>query len=142
MKKVGRPVDISDININEINDWLNSNIDARKIIICQIFISLNNGIRMDEICRVFNVSRESVRIWKQILRNKGLKGLLEDKKRGKHPKLVPEQWQELIKILSKPPKKQGINKNKWNGKILQEFVLNKWKVSINIRTAQTWLAQL
>ena len=85
--KAGRPVDISGINIDEIETWMNSNKLIRKSLICQSIIALNNGVPMKEVCNVLGVTRESVRLWKGQLREEGIEGLLKEKKVGKRSKL-------------------------------------------------------
>jgi transposase len=138
--KVGRPVDISGINVVEIQNWLNSNKMARKILICQSIIALNRQIPMNEVCRVLGVTRESVRLWKEQLRKEGLNGLLKEKKPGKRSKLDEKKRKELKNITRISPKKQGYNKSKWTGLLIQDFVLKKWGFNISLRTAQLWLA--
>ncbi len=82
--KVGRPVDLTGINICEIEKWMYSNKISRKILICQSIISLNNGIKMNDVCNVLGVTREGVRLWKEQFRQHGLQGVLEEKKVGKN----------------------------------------------------------
>ena len=61
--KLGRPVDISGINIDEIEEWMHSNKMTRKAVICQSILSLYEGVSMNEVCNVLGVTRESVRLW-------------------------------------------------------------------------------
>ncbi len=81
--KIGRPVDLSGINICEIEKWMDSNKFSRKILICQSILSLNNGTPMSEVCNVLGVTRESVRLWKEQFRKHGIQGVLSEKKVGK-----------------------------------------------------------
>ena len=138
--KVGRPVDISGINIDEITIWLNSNKLARKSLICQSIIALNNGVPMKEVCNVFGVTRESVRLWKEMLRKEGLKGVLRERKVGKRSKLNEEKKNELKRIVNLSHKRQGYKTKKWTGRILQDFIVRKWGFHISLRTAQLWLS--
>lgn len=138
-KKSGRPVDLSGINVLEIKEWMKNNTQVRKAIICQSIISLNDGVSMTDVCKVLQVTRESVRLWKESLRTEGLSGLLMDKKKGKRSGISVENKKELVSILKKSPKKQGFSENKWTGKLVQIFVLKKWNYKITIRTAQLWM---
>ena len=140
--KLGRPVDISGINIDEIEDWMHSNKLTRKILICQSFIALNNHVSMNQVCNVLGLTRESIRLWKEQLRKEGLTGLLKEKKVGKRSKLNEDKKKELKSIIRKSPKRQGYKTKKWTGLLVQDFVLKKWKFKISLRTAQLWLSKI
>lgn len=140
--KAGRPVDISGINIEEIELWLNSDKLVRKSLICQSIISLYNGVPMKEVCNVLGVTRESVRLWKEQLRKEGLEGLLKEKKVGKRSMLNEMKKKELRDIVRLSPKRQGYKTKKWTGLLVQDIVLKKWNLSISFRTAQLWLSKI
>ena len=140
--KKGRPVDISGININEIEDWMYSNKITRKILICQSIISLNNDVPMKEVCNVLGVTRESVRLWKEQFRQIGLQGVLKEKKVGKRSKLNEDKKKELRTIVKLSPKRQGYKTKKWTGLLIQDFVLKNWRFEISLRTAQLWLSKV
>ena len=140
--KVGRPVDLAGINICEIEKWMYSNKISRKILICQSIISLNNGIKMNDVCNVLGVTREGVRLWKEQFRQHGLQGVLKEKKVGKRSKLNVDKKEELKKIVKLSPKRQGYKTKKWTGLLIQDFVLKNWKFKISRRTAQVWLSKV
>ena len=138
----GRPVDLSGINIAEIESWMYSNKLYRKILLCQCFIALNNGASMNNVCEVFGVTRESVRLWKKQFRQYGLKGVLKEKKVGKRSKLKADKKEKLKEIVGKSPKRQGYKAKKWTGLLIQDFVLKNWEIKISLRTAQLWLSKV
>ncbi len=137
--KVGRPVDLSGIDIDEIEIWMHRNKTSRKAIVCQSIISLNNGVSMTKVCDVLGVTRESVRLWKEQFRKHGLQGVLEEKKVGKRSKLNAVKIEELKKVVKTSPKKQGYKTKKWTGVLIQDYVLKRWGFKISTRTAQLWL---
>lgn len=141
-KSAGRPIDLSGIDIDVLKKWMTGTPLSRKAIICQLFISLNNGASMAEVCRVMGVTRESVRLWKQELKTKGFDELVRIKKKGKRTKLTGEQEVDLRGIVSKSPKKQGYIGSKWTGRMVLDFVQKKWGHVITLRTAQLWLADI
>jgi hypothetical protein len=59
---LGRNVDITGVNIDELEKWMNSSKHHRKTLICQSFIALNSGASMTAVCEVLGVTRESVRL--------------------------------------------------------------------------------
>lgn len=140
--KIGRPVDISGINISEIEKWMCLNKISRKILICQSIISLNNRVPMNEVCDVLGVTRESVRLWKEQFRQYGLQGVLKEKKVGKRSKLNVDKKEELKKIVKLSPKRQGYKTKKWTGLLIQDFVFKNWELKICLKTAQLWLSKI
>ncbi len=144
MKKLltGRPIDLSGINIKEIIDWINSDNRAKGIIKCQAIISLHNGNSMQDVCAVFGVTRETVRKWKESLRQGGTAALLNKKKAGKRSKISCERQTELKRLIKQKPTKYGYDGKKWTGKILKDFLQKNWNIKIGIRAAQLWLCQL
>lgn len=140
--KSGRPVDISGINIHEIEEWMHLNKISRKVLICQSIISLNNGASMKDVCNVLGVTRESVRLWKEQFRLHGLQGVLKEKKVGKRSKLNADRKEELKIIVKRSPRKQGYKTKKWTGLLIQDFVLKNWEWEISLRTAQLWLSKV
>jgi len=140
--KVGRPVDLTNINISEIEIWMYSNKISRKILICQSIISLNNGASMNNVCDVLGVTRESVRLWKEQFRQYGLQGVLKEKKVGKRSRLSEDRKKELKKIVKLSPKRQGCKTKKWTGLLIQSYVLKNWELKISLRTSQLWLSKV
>lgn len=141
-KQTGRPVDLSSINVQEIDDWLSSNKMARKILICQAIIALDRGVKMMEVCNVLDITREGVRLWKNQLRKQGLKGMLRQGKVGKRSKLNQQRKNELKKIIKKSPASQGYKNKKWTGLLIQDYVRKQWGYDISLRTAQLWLSKI
>ena len=72
--KAGRKPNTKGINVEELKKWTTD--DEKKIaaIKCQVLISLARGNSVADVCRVFNVTRESIRIWRNIIQEKGRNG--------------------------------------------------------------------
>lgn len=138
----GRPIDLSRINIKELIDWINSDNHAKGIIKCQAIISLYNRNSMKNVCSVFGVTRETIRKWKEKLRQGGIVELLYEKKAGKRIKINIEKQKELKNLIKQKPIKYGYDSKKWTGKILKDFLEKIWNIKIGIRTAQLWLKQM
>ncbi|MDP2750290.1 MAG: helix-turn-helix domain-containing protein [Nanoarchaeota archaeon] len=143
MKNIsGRPVDLSDINVQEIADWMKNSKNARCYIKCQSFISLYNGNSMQDVCKVLGITRETVRVWKNQLRKNGLTGLISMKKVGKRAKISNDKLQEIKKLIKRKPTIYGYEAKKWTGQILADYVEKKWALKIGIRAAQLWLRKI
>lgn len=53
-KQTGRPIDLSGINIHELDEWLSTNKMARKILICKAIIALNRRVKTTEVCNILD----------------------------------------------------------------------------------------
>ena len=97
---------------------------------------------MQDVCAVFGVTRETVRKWKERLRQGGIAALLNEKKAGKRTKISVEKQRELKGLIKQKPAKYGYDNKKWTGVILKDFLKKNWNIKIEIRTAQLWLKQI
>ncbi len=141
-KTLGRPVDITGININEIELWMKNNKSRNSIIICQSILALNQDATMTEVCHVMGVTRETIRIWKEKLRHGGLDQVLLEKKVGKRSKLNIQRESILREAVKKSPGNYGYSHTKWSGKLVQQFAADQWKLPIGLRTAHQWLVKV
>jgi transposase len=138
-KKVGKPVDISGINVLELEQWLNINPTKMTVLKCQSIIALSRGVGMNKVCEVMGVTRETIRIWKGQLRLEGLGGILKTGKVGKRSRLTPDKQSQLKALLKKSPKKYGYESKKWTGKLVKQYIHQHWELSISLRTANLWM---
>ncbi len=139
MKNKGRKVDLSNINIREIESWLLNNKNTNSILKCQSILALSRNAKMQEVCSVFGVTRESVRQWKKQLRKGGLTELLKKGKVGKRSKLNTIRLRKLSQVIKQSPENCGLKGKKWTGKLIRTYACEKWKIKISIRTAYQWL---
>ena len=139
---VGRNVDLSGIDTAEIKEWLINNQQARDYIKCQSIVSLSKGIAMQDVCKVLGVTRESIRIWKNQLRQGGIPNLLTAKKVGKRSLMDIEKIRALKKLVKQKPAKYGYEATKWTGITLSDYIKTNWGITIGTRAAQLWLKQI
>ena len=141
-EKAGRKPNTKGINVEELKKWTTD--DEKKIaaIKCQVLISLARGNSVADVCRVFNVTRESIRIWRNIIQEKGPEGLISQSKRGRKSNLSAELKRDLKKVLAKPPYAIGYKANKWSGKVLCLYLEDQYDLRITNRTAQLWMKKI
>ena len=120
---------------------MQSNKQSKDILKCQSILALYRGVRMKEVCNVMGITREAVRLWKEQLRKGGLSELLKKGKVGKISRLTALKLKELKKIIKQPTENYGSNKKKWTGSLVKQYVKQKWKIEISMRTAHQWLSK-
>ncbi len=121
-----RPVKIEGLNSGELEAWIKQDGDRKAAIMCQILIALCNGNSMTEVCKMFNVTRESVRRWRNIVVSKGPNGLVAHSFHGRKSQLTPALKKQLKKIMAKPPHRIGYKKPRWSGKLLVSYLESEY----------------
>lgn len=94
---------------------------------------------MAEVCKMFNVTREGVRKWRNLVASKGPQELVKHCCKGRRSKLTPSPAKQLRKIMAEPPHMIGYKNPKWTGKLLASYLQKEHNIEISIRTAQLWL---
>lgn len=140
--RAGRKPNTKGINAEKLKEWTAD--DKKKIaaIKCQALISLSLGNSVADVCRVFNVTRESIRIWRNIIQEKGPDGLISQSKRGRKSNLSAELKRDLKKVLAKPPYAIGYKASKWSGKVFCLYLEDQYGLKITNRTAQLWMKKI
>lgn len=134
-----RPVKTDGLDPTALEAWIKQDNNREAAIKCKILIALCNGNSMTEVCKMFNVTREGVRSWRNIVVSKGPGELVKHCYKGRRSQLTPPLAKQLKKILAKPPHRIGYKNPKWNGKLLVEYLQKEHNIEISIRTAQLWI---
>ena len=137
--KLGKPVDISGIDPQELKNWIKQDKTRWAAIKCQALIALSNGASVTEVCNVLDVTRESLRVWRNRLKREGPQGLIGQKRKGKKSYLTIEVRDDLKNLILKSPVEFGHDEKYWNGKLIRSYLKKKWGIEIALRTVQNWL---
>ncbi len=135
----GRLANITGINPDELSKWIRQDRTRQAAIKCQALIALTRGVSVTEVCNVLNVTRESLRLWRERLRAEGPEGFTAHKNKGRKSYLTETIRNDLKNVILEPPQKIGYNEKYWDGKIVCRYLNEKWNIEISVRTAQNWL---
>lgn len=138
-RKAGRKPIIKGIYAQELEKWIQDDEKKNAAIKCQVLIALAHENSVADVCKIFNVTRESIRVWRNIVQKKGPMGLVSQSKKGRKSNLSGELKRDIKKVIAKPPYEVGYKTSKWTGKVLCQYLENKHGVKISIRTAQLWM---
>ena len=136
--RLGKPVDISAINPKLLNEWIRKDKVRWAAVKCQALIALHEGVSVTEVCNIFNVTRESLRLWRDRLKEEGIDGFVKYSK-GKKSNLTTEVKNYLQKVIHADPIEQGYNGKNWTGKLVCKYLKDHRDIEISVRTAQNWL---
>lgn len=84
---------------------------------------------MREIADDVNVSVSAVSMWLQNMMTRGI-GEDYEIKRGRPPKLTPEQLNQLSVDMREPPVRYGLDSATWVSRTVAQYVLQKFGISI------------
>ena len=101
-----------------------------------------SGWKSTAVAKLFNISRPSVIEWIKKA-NREVEGSVEDKPRfGRPGKLSEEVSKVLEDDLRKSPREYGLNRFRWDGVVVVEFLRKNLSIGIKPRQARNWLKRL
>lgn len=142
MKTRGKPVDISSINVAELQKWLKAEPERNIALKCQALIALAKGVSVKSVCIVLDISRESLSQWRKLVSNEGIIGFRQKSGRGRKSGLTKQIEEDLKVQLLKTPSELGYKQAIWNGKLVCKYLADKHSKIIAVRTAQDWLKKI
>jgi len=142
MKTRGKPVDISSINVAELQKWLKAEPERNIALKCQALIALAKGVSVKSVCIVLDISRESLSQWRKLVSNEGIIGFRQKSGRGRKSGLTKQIEEDLKVQLLKTPSELGYKQAIWNGKLVCKYLAEKYSKIIAVRTAQDWLKKI
>jgi transposase len=142
MNKRGKPVDISAINIADLEEWIKSSPDRISAVKCQALIALSKGVSVSNVCVVLDVTRETLSQWRKRLSLEGVNGLCLKTGQGRKSGLTQQIEDDLKVQLLKTPSELGYSQAIWDGKLVCKYLSEKHSHTIAVRTAQDWLIKI
>ena len=101
-----------------------------------------SGWKSTAVAKLFHISRPSVIEWIKKANREGV-GSVEDKPRlGRPGKLNEEVSKVLEDALGKSPQEYGLNRFRWDGVVVVEFLRKNLSIGIKPRQARNWLKRL
>ena len=142
MKTRGKPVDISSINVAELEQWIKDKPDRQIALKCHALLALTKNISVKVVCLVFGITRETLRQWRKQLSNEGIKGLELKPGKGKKTGLTDQIKADLKCQVLKTPSELGYKQAIWDGKLVCKYINDTYTQTIAVRTAQDWLNKI
>jgi transposase len=98
-----------------------------------------------EVAALYGIARKTVTRWVNKLNadEKGdITALLEVPKPGRNTKMSKRQLALIDKVLTKSPRKVGIQEDKWTGAVLSDYLKKKYGIELKTRMCQRWIRTL
>jgi transposase len=100
------------------------------------------GWRSTEVARLFDVARWSVVKWIRRVNEEGASALEDRKRSGRPCRLSLEIQRDLEKALQNDPNQFGLQRNRWDGIGVVEYLRRVHGVRLKVRQAQRWIRRL
>ena len=114
--------------------WIGLRIAAMLLVL--------EGWRSTEVARLFDVARWSVVKWIRRVNEEGVSALEDRKRSGRPCRLSLEIQSALEKALQDHPKQFGLQRNRWDGIVVVEYLRRVHGVRLKVRQAQRWIRRL
>jgi transposase len=103
---------------------------------------LLSGWKSTAVSRLFGVSRQAVVDWVRKANRQGLDSIFDVERSGRPTRLDRVAQDKLEKALAKSPEEFGLQRNRWDGVMLVEFLRQECNVELKPRQARNWLRRL
>ena len=141
-RRRGRPAAKVSLNRETVQAWLKTHEDAKIGIKLRAMLAIAEGIPVNMVCQVLDVSREAIRKWRRAVQQDGLEGLALKEGRGKKTGLTQDIRTALEQAVASAPRNAGYDVAVWTAKVVVQFVQDRFGKAIAERTARTWLKTL
>jgi len=101
-----------------------------------------DGWSSTKVAKLFSVTRWSVVQWIQRVNEEGLAGLEEKSRPGRPTRMDGDLLKVLEEALQNDPRKYGLNRNRWDGIVVVEYLKKHHRVQMEVRQAQRWIRRL
>jgi transposase len=98
-----------------------------------------------EVASLYGVDRKTVTRWVNKLNateQGDIAALLDVPKPGRNTKMSKKQLAIIDKVLTKSPRKAGIQADKWTGAVLSDYLKKRYGIELKIRMCQRWIRTL
>ena len=101
-----------------------------------------SGWKSPAIAQLFGVSRWAVCQWIGLANEHGLRSVHSRPAPGRKPRLSAAVQQQLDLALQESPEKFGLNRTRWDGVLVVEYLRRFHQVELKVRQAQRYVRRL
>ena len=106
------------------------------------FLLLLSGWKATQVTALLGVSRMGLWQWMTTANRAGLAAWQPARHPGRRPRLSAAQQQQLQLALLQSPALAGLQRPRWDGPLVAEYVRQTCGVQLSVRQAQRWLRRL
>lgn len=103
---------------------------------------LLSGWKSTAVSRLFGLSHQAVLDWIRKANRQGLDSIYDVARSGRPTRLDRAAQDKLEKALGKSPEEFGLERSRWDGVVVVEFLRKQCNVELKPRQARNWLKRL
>lgn len=100
------------------------------------------GWKSTAVSRLFGVSRQAVLDWIRKANRTGLDSVVDEPRPGRPTRMDAATRRKLKEALTKSPEQFGLQRTRWDGIVVVEFLEKVCHVQLQPRQARNWLRRL
>jgi len=97
------------------------------------------GMKVTMAARYLGDAPRTIQHWVRLYEAQGFPGIKEEGRSGRPTRLSSDNLEMIAEALSQSPEELGLMSPKWDGKVLRDFIQNRFQISLSIRQCQRLL---
>lgn len=126
----------------QIEEEIHKRPEGRYFHRLHIVLLLARGFSVQKVAELYGESVRTIQRWAKAVNTYGLRGLIDNKRPGRPPRLSPEQLNELRRDLEQSPNAFGFTQGFWDGPLLSHHIKEKYGVTLKVRRCQALFHEL
>lgn len=124
-----------------LQDEIRRSEDARYDHRLHGVLLIAQGVSCPQVAALLGDSARTVEYWVRRFESKGLAGLAEGDRPGRPSRLMPEQLEQIDRVLRGTPREVDLGVTLWDGKTLSEWIEREYGVELGVRQCQRLFRQ-
>ena len=130
---------------SKIEAYLKGNEELRFLHRLQVlhYMAENDQVSCEQAGKLFNTSPRAIFNWVNKINHTGdIETLKDQPGKGRKTRVTQAHKRTIAQVLKKNPSSVGISSDKWNGKALSEYILEKTGLTLQERQCQRILQKM
>lgn len=106
------------------------------------YLLMLSGWPANKVAMLFGISRVNASKWCHKANTEGISAIYDKQRSGRPSQFDAKTLKILERALKKSPKKVGIERTRWDGKIVVEYLQQQYGITIHVRHAQRMIRKL
>jgi transposase len=125
-----------------LQDEIRRSYEARYDHRLHAILMVAQGMSCHQVAGLLGDSPRTVAYWVKRFESEGLSGLADADRPGRPRRLIEQQLKEIEKALRSSPNDYGLAGNLWDGKLLSQFIEQRFEIELGVRQCQRLFRQL
>lgn len=139
MRKTKLMVTHLEVTDKTLNKYITGRGPIRMGLRIAILQGVMDNVQIDQLSCRHKMSRQGIYNLVKRVNEKGMLGVEEGKRSGRHSSLTDEIAKDLKEKLVQPPMNQGYRQSRWDGPLVRTYLEEKHHIKIGHSQVNNWL---